>query len=457
MNFYRTRFLGAPNRFCKVIQQTFLNNTQPGRPARRYAVTLLLALCAVAFVTSAAQASSLTSTPSSVSFGTVSVGNKVTQTLAVKNVTTGSVTVSSASMSNAAFSISSLVMPFSIAAGTTNYFAVGFKPTTSGTVTGTLTLKNSSGTVLLTVSLSGAGAGSTSSTSTPQLTSTPSSVSYGTVAVGNKLTQTLMIKNVTSSSVPVASIVISNPAFSISSLTMPFSIAAGVTNYFAVGFKPTAAGSFTGSLIMKNSAGTVLATVPLSGTGSSPTSSLVSSLSSLSFGSETVGESTTLPVTLTNKGTSNVTISGVSITGSSAYSVTSGISGATLAPGQSAIMSIVFAPKTTGALSATVTVVSNTTSTAPAIAVSGTGISNTSHSVALNWSASTTSGISGYYVYRSSVSGSSYSRINSTPTASLKYTDGNVASGATYYYVVTAVTSAGAESAHSSQVKAVIP
>jgi fibronectin type 3 domain-containing protein len=89
--------------------------------------------------------------------------------------------------------------------------------------------------------------------------------------------------------------------------------------------------------------------------------------------------------------------------------------------------------------------------------VSGTGISNTSHSVALNWSASTTSGISGYYVYRSSVSGSSYSRINSTPTASLKYTDGNVASGATYYYVVTAVTSAGAESAHSSQVTAVVP
>src|SRR5262245_3625464 len=133
MNLYRTRFLGAPNRFCKVIQRTFLNNTQPGGPFRRYAVTVLVAFCAVAFATCTAQASSLTSAPSSVSFGTVSVGNKVTQTLAVKNVTTGSVSVSSASMSNGAFSISSLVMPFSIAAGTTNYFAVGFKPTTSGT------------------------------------------------------------------------------------------------------------------------------------------------------------------------------------------------------------------------------------------------------------------------------------------------------------------------------------
>src|ERR1043166_7871236 len=230
MNLYRTRVLGAQNRFCKVIQQTFLNNTQPGGPSRRYALPFLVALFAVAFqliATCSAQASSLASTPSSVSFGTVPLGNKVTQTLAIKNVT----------------------------------------------------LKNSSGTVLLTVSLSGTGSGSTSNTSTP-LTSTPSSVSYGTVAVGNKVTQTLMIKNVSSSSVPVSSISISNPAFSISSLTMPFSIAAGVTNYFAVGFKPTVSGSVTGNLTMKNSAGTVLVTVPLSGTGSSPTSSLLSSLSS---------------------------------------------------------------------------------------------------------------------------------------------------------------------------------
>jgi len=363
-------------------------------------------------------------------------------------------------MSNGEFSISSLVLPFSVNKGATTYFAIGFKPTVSGTATGTLTLRNSSGVVLLTVSLSGTGAGSGSSsgTSAPPLTSTPSSVSYGSVAVGNKLTQTLMIKNVTSSNVSVSSFSISNPAFSISSLTVPFSIAAGATNYFAVGFKPTASGSFTGTLTLKNSSGTALVTVPLSGTGSTSTSSLVSSQSSLNFGSETVGQSTTLPVTLTNKGTSNVTISGVSITGSSAaYTVTGGISGATLTPGQSAIMNIVFAPKTVATLNETETVISSATSAAPAIAVSGTGVSNTSHSVTLNWQASSTTGISGYYVYRSGVSNGSYTRLNSAPTASLKYTDGSVASGATYYYEVTSVTSAGVESAKSSPVTAIIP
>src|SRR5215831_889362 len=320
MNFDRTRYSVALNRFGKVVQQTFLNNPQPGGPSRRHAIILLLALHAVAFATCNAQASSLSSSPSSVSFGTVTLGNKVTRTLAITSVATAGVTVSKATMSNAEFSISSLVLPFSVNKGATTYFAIGFKPTASGTVTGTLTLSSSNGAVLLTVSLSGtgAGSGSSSSTSTPPLTSTPSSVSYGSVAVGNKLTQTLMIKNVTSSNVSVSSFSISNPAFSISSLTMPFSIAAGVTNYFAVGFKPTAAGGFTGSLTLKNSSGTALVTVPLNGTGSTATSSLVSSTSSLSFGNETVGESTTLPVTLTNQGTSNVTISGVSITGSSA-------------------------------------------------------------------------------------------------------------------------------------------
>jgi fibronectin type 3 domain-containing protein len=39
----------------------------------------------------------------------------------------------------------------------------------------------------------------------------------------------------------------------------------------------------------------------------------------------------------------------------------------------------------------------------------------------------------------------------------LKYTDGSVTSGKTYYYVVTAVTSSGTESAHSGQVDAIIP
>lgn len=47
--------------------------------------------------------------------------------------------------------------------------------------------------------------------------------------------------------------------------------------------------------------------------------------------------------------------------------------------------------------------------------------------------------------------------LNSSPDASLTYTDSTVTSGTTYYYIVTAVDGAGIESAYSNQSVAVIP
>jgi hypothetical protein len=78
------------------------------------------------------------------------------------------------------------------------------------------------------------------------------------------------------------------------------------------------------------------------------------------------------------------------------------------------------------------------------------------HSVALSWNASA-SAVSGYNIYRSTISGSSYLRINSSQVAGLNYTDSTVQNGATYYYVTTAVDNSGSESAYSNQVSAAIP
>lgn len=78
------------------------------------------------------------------------------------------------------------------------------------------------------------------------------------------------------------------------------------------------------------------------------------------------------------------------------------------------------------------------------------------HSVALSWVAST-SVVAGYNVYRSTVSGSGYSKINSALIPSLTYTDTTVSSGATYFYVSTAVDASGNESINSNEASAVIP
>ena len=79
------------------------------------------------------------------------------------------------------------------------------------------------------------------------------------------------------------------------------------------------------------------------------------------------------------------------------------------------------------------------------------------HSVMLKWTASPSSGVSGYNVYRSTAAGTGYSKINSSLVSGLTYTDATVIDGVTYYYVSTSVDSSGDESSYSEQVQVIVP
>jgi fibronectin type 3 domain-containing protein len=71
---------------------------------------------------------------------------------------------------------------------------------------------------------------------------------------------------------------------------------------------------------------------------------------------------------------------------------------------------------------------------------------------------SPSAGVAGYYVYRSTTSGTGYAKLNAASVApTTTYTDSSVQSGVTYYYVVTAVDGSGSESVFSNQATAVIP
>jgi fibronectin type 3 domain-containing protein len=76
--------------------------------------------------------------------------------------------------------------------------------------------------------------------------------------------------------------------------------------------------------------------------------------------------------------------------------------------------------------------------------------------VTLSWSASTSSDVVGYNVYRASVSGGPYSLIASSVSGT-SYSDSNVTAGQTYYYVLTSVDSSGNESTDSNQASAAVP
>jgi hypothetical protein len=82
----------------------------------------------------------------------------------------------------------------------------------------------------------------------------------------------------------------------------------------------------------------------------------------------------------------------------------------------------------------------------------------TCHPTILNWVASTSSNLAGYNVYRSTTSGGTYTKLNSSLVAGTTFTDATCQSGQTYYYAATAVDTSGNESAYSSPpVPAVIP
>ena len=181
---------------------------------------------------------------------------------------------------------------------------------------------------------------------------------------------------------------------------------------------------------------------------------LSASPTSVAFGSVLVGGSASHALTLSNTGNSAVTVSSASFTGSGF-----GLSGITfpftLAAAASKNGSLTFAPSSSGTASGSVSFVSNATNSPATVALSGSGTTPVQHTAMLSWQGNSTA--TGYNVYRSTVTGGPYTRLNSALNATASYADSTVASGQTYYFVVTEVDSSGMESGYSSQATGVIP
>ncbi|MGB9123447.1 MAG: choice-of-anchor D domain-containing protein [Candidatus Angelobacter sp.] len=175
---------------------------------------------------------------------------------------------------------------------------------------------------------------------------------------------------------------------------------------------------------------------------------------SLAFGNVLIGTSAKQTITLSNSSSTSITVSSIGISGTG-FSQTGPTLPLTLASGQSSSITVMFAPQNSGSVSGALQIGSNASNPSVSVALSGTG-STVQHSVDVNWVASTST-VAGYNVYRGTLSGGPYSKINTTLITGLTYTDSTVSSGATYYYVVTAVAADGTESSFSNQVQAVIP
>ena len=295
-----------------------------------------------------------------------------------------------------------------------------------------------------------------------QLEVTPNAISFSSSVVGVQNSQTLKLSNTGGTALTLTGIIASGAGLSVHGFSGSTLLNPGTSATYALQFTPKTAGAFSGSVSIMSKTAAVDTNLPVTGEVVAADLKISVGPASVNFGTVNAGKSASETVTLTNTGNAEVTVSKISLSGAG-FTVTGASVPMQLASAQSVNLDLQFSPAASGTSNGTLTVASNASDSSVVVKLSGTEPKSTpppsgdSHSVALSWDASTSSGVAGYNVYRSGSQQGPFSRLNGSLVGELKYTDDSVSGGDTYYYVTTAVDAKGDESPFSNTAKAVVP
>jgi FG-GAP-like repeat/Abnormal spindle-like microcephaly-assoc'd, ASPM-SPD-2-Hydin len=312
-------------------------------------------------------------TPATLTFSAQPVNTTSTaQTITLKNTGTQTLTITSVTASGP-YAVTN-TCGGSIGAGASCALNVTFTPTATGTETGTVTVTDNAIGSPQTVALTGTGS------TAPLVTLAPTSISFPTTAVGSPSTaQVVTLTNSGNASVSITSITFTgaDPGDFSQTNTCGTSVLAGKTCTISVVFTPAATGNRSATLSVADSAAGSPQTVAVSGTGSSEAGATLSP-TSLDFGGVSVGANISKTVTLTNSGNATLTVSAITISGSSTFTEsTTGTASCTsttgVAPGKTCTITVTFAPTAFGNLSATLDVADNAAGSPQVVTLSGSG------------------------------------------------------------------------------------
>lgn len=208
----------------------------------------------------AAATRQLACTPTSLDFGVIVIGQTQTLVVGVTNQGETSVTVSAIAAGNAEFTASNLSLPLVLSAGQSVDLSVTFTPTMTGWSYGTISFSSNASNETLALAVSGAGSRSEFGAASP------SSISFGQVAIGASSTVPVVLSNPRSSSMTISKLGTTGTTgsgFSVNGPALPLILEPGQNVTVNVTFAPQAVGPDGGSLFAY---GLGLA-VPLSGTG----------------------------------------------------------------------------------------------------------------------------------------------------------------------------------------------
>jgi len=250
-----------------------------------------------------------------------------------------------------------------LASGASCTIAVTFTPTASGPRAGAVTVTDNAPGSPQTLPLMGNGG------QAPVVTLAPTSLTFvGQVVGSTSAAQPVTLTNTGSSALSITSIAVSGDFAQLN--TCGSSVAPGIACTISVTFTPTALGNRYGTVTITDNAANSPQTVLLAGDGL-PVPVVSLSVTSLTFSSQSLG-TTSAPqtVTLSNTGSSALTIASIVSTGDFAQLNTCGTS---LAAGASCAINVTFTPTAAGSRTGSITITDNAASSPQIVSLGGSG------------------------------------------------------------------------------------
>jgi len=291
--------------------------------------------------------------------------------------------------------------------------AVRFTPSAHGTRHGTLSIETAAGTSARAVSLSGMGTVATAILD-------KSAIDFGQKQLGQSASQSIQLSNSGDAKLTVSQIDITGTnAADFSASPASCSVDPGAPCFVYVTFKPSAILRRTATVEFHDNSGDgPVQTVAVTGTGINPDAAL--NTASIDFGRNRVGYSSVQTVTVTNTGTTALSIGTISVGGTNPGDFAAqNCAGATLDAGTSCDIQVTFQPTDSGRRYATLSIPDNAASgSVQTVALAGTGTTLSDVSVAVD-SAPNPVGIYGRLTYTILAGNSA----GSTPATNVVVTD----------------------------------
>jgi hypothetical protein len=327
-------------------------------------------------VTGTGGEAAVTLSPNHLSFGHLDLGT-VSGPLVVTVTNSGNTSLALASVSSqnsAEFPLASdTCSGESIPPGHSCVFSVTFAPSRDGGSSGLITLDSNSPQSPHSMSVGGNGVGIGLDTLAPN------ELHFANLTVGSiSGVRTVTMTNTGTADIDVATVLSDNPGFVVTNdmcsgqAIPPF----GVCD-FGVQFAPTLTGAQQGHIEVSSNAITAPDHVAVTGFGVE--SRLAATPSHLDFGSWPVGSSETRTVLLSNPGTTDISVSGVTLATGLGFTIgTDNCSGMTLTPGADCSFAVGFSPGRDGGASGVAEFASDAATSPGGITLTGSGVGTAS-------------------------------------------------------------------------------